>query len=525
MRRKKNNRTAKVDYTLVRRRQVVDFLEAIKQNPDPTPWDMDEKMEELISMGPHVPTVLLDLLRRCDDDEIIEIISYALESLDDPAIIEPLIDIFVNPDTREEVKLRLLSTLASYGIDTADPEFAEIFDEAFDDIEAVMHRSTEGMLSAMQENDEALTFLLENYQEFPPQARMELVKQFGEKKDKRAVRLLKVLALLEDPQVAEAAIVYLGKIKSPVALAAIDEITMDIQDIALKKVVEKSAQRLRLMGIQPALLTTDQSAGEVYKVILSFFDGTGSRILWFSRYMGANKSHVESVNLMLRTEVGIVDCCGAKSLSLAEFDEMVEALNEEVGGGDISYEYGLILLKDALWQNQENAQSIPATFLLWKGFFQDADLSPQQHIPGWTEIVPNYEALRLDGDLLEESYDLHDLDEFMNWFDQSPETYDYYDQLESLFDKYEGRRLDREIDKLFQRYAAEVFEPQRDLIRRNLEYSADYLFRQPDKTLEAEIALSAALHLDKRSSTALDEQPFILRMMEESLERAAQDDY
>ncbi len=533
MNKNQNRRTSKIDYTLMRRRQVIDFLEAIKQMPDLTPFEADEKMEELIQMGPHVPSVLLDLLHRCDDDETIEIITYALEYLGDEEIVEPLIDIFVDAETSEKVKLRLLSTLASYGIDTRDPEFAEIFEEAFDDIEAVMAQSTEEMLVAMQNSDEAITFLLENYQEFPPQAKMELVTQFGERKDARAVSLLKVLAVLGEPQIAEAAISYLGKIKSPLALAALSEIIAEIQDAALKQAAEKSARRLRLMEVQPPRLTENPPDGEIYKIILSFFDGTGSRILAFSRYVGTDKSHVESVNLMLKSGIGLADCYGSKSLSGVEFDEAVEALQEEVGGSEIRYEYGLLLLKDALWQNRENAQPVPPTFVLWKSFFRDADISPEPYILRWAELVPNFEAIRSNLDLLEESYELHECDEFMNWLDQSPETYHYAEQLEALMDRYHGRRLEREIDRLLKRYARDVFEPQRERIRRDLEYAADCLFRQvaldpdeieEDKTVEAEIALAAALHLGKQSITPLDEHPFIIRMMEESLENAVLDD-
>ncbi len=88
-------------------------------------------------------------------------------------------------------------------------------------------------------------------------------------------------------------------------------------------------------------------------------------------------------------------------------------------------------------------------------------------------------------------------------------------------DRYKERRLEREIDRLLKRYANEIFEPQRDCIRRNLEYSADFLFRQPSKTVKAEVILAAALHLNNRSTVPLEAHPFILRMMEESLERIA----
>lgn len=520
---KKESRTSKIDYTLMRRRRIIDFLEEIKQMPKLTSWKMNQKMEELLSMGAHVPSILLDLVQRCDD-EILEIIAYALEYFDAPEIVDPLIDILVNTEIREAIRLRLLATLATYGVDTSNPEFAEIVHEAFDNIEEIMEQSIEDMLAAMHHNDEAITFLLENYQQFPHEGKMDLVQQFGEKRDERAVRLLKVLALLDDPQVAEAAISYLGRIKSPVALSALDDIAAETPDAERRKSAKKSAQRLKLMEVQPQPATLSSPDGEMYKVILSFFDGTGSRILWFSRYVGTDKSSVELMNLMLRTGNGVVDCHGSKSVPTIEFDQIIEELREGAGGGEVSYEYGLRLLCDALWQNQENAQPVPPAFFLWKYFFRNGNLSPEPYIPSWLEIAPNLELLWSDSDMLEESYALHELDEFINWFDHSNETYYYYEKLGNLLDRYNGQRLEQEINRLLKRYANDVFEPQRDLIRRNLEYSADFLFRQSGHTEEAEVALAAALHLDKQSVVSLDEHPFILRMMEESLERASQYD-
>ena len=74
---------------------------------------------------------------------------------------------------------------------------------------------------------------------------------------------------------------------------------------------------------------------------------------------------------------------------------------------------------------------------------------------------------------------------------------------------------------MLKQYAVEVFEPQRDFIKRNLELTADFLFRQPNRRDEAELALVAALNLEPESTTLpLHEHPFIERMMDESLEMA-----
>ncbi len=109
-------------------------------------------------------------------------------------------------------------------------------------------------------------------------------------------------------------------------LSALDDILAETQDAARRKAAEKSAQRLKLMEIQALPPTIKQLGGDIYKVVLSFFDGTGSRLLWFSRYMGKDKANVELVNLMLRTGAGAVDCYGSKPVPVVEFNEMIEEL-------------------------------------------------------------------------------------------------------------------------------------------------------------------------------------------------------
>ena len=88
---KKESRTSKIDYTLMRRRRVIDFLEEIKQMPKLTSWKMNQKMEELLSMGAHVPSILLDLVQRCDD-EILAVLLRLDVTLGGQSLVNPVVD-------------------------------------------------------------------------------------------------------------------------------------------------------------------------------------------------------------------------------------------------------------------------------------------------------------------------------------------------------------------------------------------------------------------------------------------------
>jgi len=515
---KSGNISSKVDYTLLERKRVIDFLEKIKSAGDITIEEMEQKMEVLMSMGEHVQDVLLSILRTCDD-EILPIVTFGLEYMDDPELIDPLIEILIDHSVREEIKLRILSILGNYGVDTSDPEFAEILESAFEDFEGVMHRSTLDMLDSIQQDDEAIAFLLENFHQFPPEAQVEMVRQFGDTKDERAVKILEIFAEVDDKVVAQEAIKYLGKIESPKSYAALEQIIADNDDAEITKLAEKSMRILQLANVKP--MPTEQRVsmlGDIYKVIMSFIDGKGSRVLWIARWI--ENSKLETLNLMLNTRVGIKDCYGASNMSKRQFDKMVRTMRTEIDGVELDYNYALKLIKDAMYQNRESASAIPIEFVLWKRILKGDDISPARYVPKWDNFVDNLEALKNDEDILEESYHLHDLEDFSSWFDQSPKTYDYWDELEKLVNSYRGKTLDRKIDDLLKRYAVEVFEPQRDFIKRNLELTADFLFHQPNRRDEAELALVAALNLELKSTLPLHEHPFIERMMDESLEMA-----
>ena len=494
----------------------MDFLEEIKSAGDITISEMDAMIEELLQMSEQIVDVLLHTLQNCDD-EMLEIVTYALEQIEEPELVDPLIEILLDASVREEVKLRIIPILEHY-IDTMDPEFAEILADAFDDIEGIMRKSTMNMLDSIQENDEALAFLLQNFQEVPPEARIDFVKQFGETKDERAVKVLEILAKVDDKDAARESVKYLGRIKSPKAYAALERIIADTDDEEITQQAEKALQRLRLLEVKPdpqkeGVIT---ELGDIYRVVMSAMDGTGSRMLLIARKLKGKETELETVNLMLNTAVGIKDCYGATNMHRREFDQMVREMRREIGAIRVDYDYALTLIRDALFGNKEIEGPIPTEFHLWKRVLGDADIAPEKYVPKFDSV--DLEALRSDTELLEEAHDLHDLEEFANWLEQSPKTHEYYEKLDELMGRYSGRTLDRKIDILLKGYAREVFEPQRDFIRRNLELSADFLFRQPDRELDAQIALAAALNLE--SDLPLHKHPFIERMMEDSLEMA-----
>ncbi len=511
--------TTAIDYTIRERRLIREAFEALAHKTDIRVIDLDDKIEQLLARGSQVKPVLLSLLHSTDE-AILVLLTLALESMDDPTIVEPLLQALRDPTVPEIAKLYLLPVLEYYDVDLEDPRLMAALSEAFDNLDYILERSTTHMLETLNEDDESLNFVLESFQELPSEVRLAFVRQFGETQDERAVRLLSLLVRTDDIDSACEAARYLGRIRSPRAARALKLLLTEPHPSEVTTQIKRSLQRLRLMSIAPSCEGNEHPLpASVYMVNSSYIDSAGYRVLWIAWNVSGDDSVLSAISLMLHSETGIQDCFGTARMDKQEFHELMQAMFEEAGGFPIEYEYALVLIRDALWCNHTCHQSIPPEFALWKDLFAGQELSPQRYEPDWEEMGLDVPTLQADDELLEKSYELHNYDEFAGWFDQSAATYDYCAEMLALLERHQGQILEELIDLLLERYAMGVFEAKVSLIRRNLELVADMLIRAGKSHELAQMALVAALQLNN-GQVALHHHPFIERMMEESLDFA-----
>ena len=511
-----------IDYTLLHRRQVLNYLNEILADSEIRNWEVDQILEEMMQLECDVGFILLNQLTRSKDEREIQLIAYALAYLQDDQILSDLVNLLVDPHIDPTVKYALIPTFVSYGIQPTDPDFSHIFESAFGDITAIIQQSTEDIIESLggRKREETISFLVDSYSVLPPEAQLSFLKHFGETKDPKVVEFLEIMIQQEQEETAKSAARYLGQIKSPISLSSLIRLRSEIQSESLKAVVDKAIQFLRMSGIQPQQVTPRQpKLGKINKVIITHFDNTGSRILLFSRYAGG-KHKIDSVNFMITTTEGVIDCFGINRQTEAEFDELVESIVREVGFDEVSYEYAISILRDALYVNRQKETLIPANFFLFKQCFSDVDLTPCAYQIDWERYGWNVDSIANDQRLLRESAYLFALDEFYHWQDHSDATRRYGLKLGQISKRHIGKRLELETHQLYKSYAAEVMAPQLKLIQQNLFFAADLLAQRAETVKEAKVALAAALTLN---STNLGSHPFICGMIDESLNRVMEE--
>lgn len=507
--------STQIDYTIRRRRLIREAFEQLAHQTDISFADLESQITQFLSSGDQVKPVLFSLFRSTDE-AVLTLLAFALEMLNEPGVILPLLDSLTDPSVPEVAKLHLLPVLEYYDVDLEDSQLLEILAEAFGDLDIVLKHSIEHMLEAMDRDVESLNFLLENFQELPPDVRVAFVRQFGETRDERAAHLLSILARTEDCDAACEAARYLGRIRSPRSVAELELLLQEPHHPQVIAQAKRSLQRLHLVQVRSS--PRQQASGSalpIYKVHSSYIDGLGHRILWLAWPQPDNPDLLSAMSLMLHSNIGVQDCFGTVKMDRSEFYEIVHALDGEAGSIEIGFEYALALIRDALWCNHSRTHPIPPEFALWRHLLAQQELTPQRYEPNWLDWGVDVQQLAADDVQWLRSSELHDYEEFSNWVDRSPLTHDYCLELIALMDEPLQSVRERKRSDLFDRYAIEVFEAKRALLGRNLELSADLLMRA-GHTQPAQLALAAALRMAADRKT-LSQHPFVARMMAESL--------
>jgi hypothetical protein len=322
MRRKTGKKASKVDYRLLHKKRIIDFLESLKDK-DYTVWQMDEFMKKLFSMGDQVVPVCLAKLRE-SDEVLAPVVCYALEFANDYDVVEPLMDILVMPNVSDKVKARILTVLSHYGVDAGELPL----DIIMNDFDKVATDSLVEMLEDISKDYFLIPYILDDFEEFPLDMKLAYIRDIGEQRDEKAVPLLEIIATIDDLPIAQEAVRALGKIKSGKALFSLNKLANQLTDESLKKVASREAQRLKFSGIQMEICAPPVNLQKPVKVIISSIDGLGSRALWIAWRNPLKRRKLCSMNLLLNADLGIKDCWGVSQISMREFNASVKDLSK-----------------------------------------------------------------------------------------------------------------------------------------------------------------------------------------------------
>jgi len=505
---RKTNNTSKVDYRLLDKKRIGDFLESLR-GKNLTVKQIENTMEKLFKMGDQViPTCISKL--KDGDEELTPLLCYALQYADDFSIIDPLINILLTKGIPDETKTRILGVLADYGVDISQLPL----DNILKDLDKMASNSMEKMLKDISEDIFFISYILDDFETFSKEIQLAYIKDLGETRDERAVLLLEVFARLSDLAIAGEAVRQLGRIKKPRALSSLKVLFGEFSDSGLGSIIDREIRKLRMLGV-PETDADYSIKVEPYKTIVSSMDGLGSRAIWFSWRHPEKRMKLCTVNLLINVTEGIKDCWTIPEITVKDFNSTLMELKK---GAEVieDYEYAVDLVKDALKRNEEKAVPVPSSLAFWRMFFKKGDFTPKKYsvlLPEPYDITDEKyketeRGFPIDG------YKLLDHPEFKDWFVAHPRVYDYAEEYLLIGEKYKNRKSYLiKLRKLNQEFIKELIVPEKEKLKRMLELTWDFLMRKGCRE-KADMVLKVLNNLDR---IPLSENPFIQRITAESI--------
>jgi|GEM_PF-881698 len=439
-----------------------------------------------------IPALLKKLKDEEQNSDVVTAVAFILEQYGDETVIEPVAELFKSPDITDTTRSTLLSVLDYYGVDTQDPSLMSYFR----DIEGLGQTALEGMLQ-LSEREEMLETLLQETSNFPKEAQLMMIAEFGKSRDERALPLLGVFAEYRDKELADAAVVQLGNIRSSKSIEILENLVTHREDS--RELIERSLRKLQFAGVTRE--ETPAQGSPVYKCLLSWMDGRGSRVMMVARQKDAR--HVVVSNFMLNEKVGIKDCYGVPDLPFKEFDRMVKEVKKQLGGIEVEYRYCVALIRDALWTALKHRAAISPLFSFHRRIFGNDPLTPQFY---GVDLAPyGIEEVRQRlGELLDRSDELVSEPPFSDWWPDIPPSYDFVQKKKRFL------KRGKIEPKILQEFLSQVVKPQQEYLMRRLEFTVDFLWKKNPKAYREQIQKTLAVWIALREQgRPLEQVPFL----------------
>lgn len=316
----------------------------------------------------------------------------------------------------------------------------------------------------------------------------------------------------------------LGGERSDAAARVLSTLAAEAPDRELRKAARRGLHRLRAVGLSvdipaPSTAPAPTAAPELPRLAdahATTADGVGSRALWLvlERPLGG----LAVFGLLLNDLVGMKDCT-FRETTRKKFRETLRDWHDqnELPSHELSPDYGLALVSEALALNAESGQTVPTEFQLHRALLGALPPPPENALIH--RYVTRGQALLLP-DLLEQTDQLLDEEELQPWFFSYDESIARAEELRRIREARIVLSIEpREVQerRVIDAAVADLFTPKmRRAIRRRLEEVA-YLFWTTGRERAARRAVAAAFALNESS---LARHPFARALVVKSLELA-----
>jgi hypothetical protein len=500
-------RRKKIDETLKERHGILHLLERLKKE-NISIAEMEEIGVKLQKSGKRALPPIVRQLWREKSGDLISKYTYLLDFFDDAVWIDQLIQIAIRrKDLDDEGKEALLDALEEYGVDVNGPPFSLLLARDGASLQATLPK-------LLDKGEEGLACFVEDVLFYPPETRRNLIRELPRVQDHRIVTLLEILLGVGDREIRAEAVAALGRVREHGAAAILCGVREDA-DEQVRDAAVRSLRRLSFLGID---------AGEPRPVAPSFpyhaayagpIDGTGCRTLWVSRH--AENDRLSALYLQVHETDGMRAAWGGSAITAEEFGGYLGDTGPDDGMVEVTTDYALALVRDAIHRSGERGIFLPAEFYVWQRRFTPAEVVPEPYIPAFEGFDLN--ALGASERLIAGSAVLFDEDFFVGWGVAKGRVCDYAEEWIELGKGTGERNPARSREMLLEKFCGELLVPEIERIRRRLFLTADLMQKTGKERLVVERALAAAVSLDAPRFHRRH-HPFLRRLALESLDMA-----
>jgi hypothetical protein len=498
----------KIDESLKERHGIVRLLERLKS--DSITFDEIEEIGgKLKKAGKRALYPLVRRLWRERSGDLISKYTYLLDFFEDDVWLDQLIQITLRRrDLEEDGKAALLAALEGYGVDVTSPPFAALLAEIGGPLQSTLPK-------LLDMGEEGRICFVEDFLFAAPELRLAIIRELPYVTDSRVVSILEILLKIDDPPICAEAVIALGKIREPAAVALLQKLQSST-DSAIRELSGKSLRRLLFLGMENSYIQLSPAPPlHYYATCASPIDGAGYRTLWLCRWMPEGR--LASLFIQTHETKGMTASWGNSQQDILECEKLWEEMRLEEGVVNITPDYALKLVNDAIYRCRQMSAFLPAEFYVLTGLFEDGELVPALYTPDFTGYdLPGAATISR---FIARSAALFEDDFFAGWFLACPRVYDFAEEWIEL-EKTNGHgMLVREMECLVERFCVEIMAPELESIQNRLLLTADLMRRTGREKGVVEQTVAVAINL-LNSGLPFNRHPFLKRFALESMDMA-----
>lgn len=517
-----------VDYQLLARRKVNDNLWLLADRQRGV-REKDAALRRLVRLRRYTLPYCIETLRK-QPGVFDDVIAQVLQALGDPACLEPLAEVLLDPSVPDDTKAALLPVFQFYEVDMESLPWNDVFR----DVRRVARKELQRLVLLAAADQSIAQQVLDEMDRLPPDGRAAYARYLGQTGLAQAVPFLAALSWNEDLETVQAALEGLAAIGGLAAWRELLFLASRLPEESptrewAAQAAQECGEKLRQAsgGRKPRFWETAMSRPEVVgetpeselrleEAAVSAVDGAGNRAVWLAYgHPGHPRRPWQTIYLLIHDEKGIMLCFGSSATRRTAFRRLIQELRQDTAVlvGDV--EYALTLVRDALWHNRRSKQPLPVSYHYWWRMLGLPAATPQPYTPRFSPAEREMAASEVKPS---ETGRLLDYQEFDDWFLVEPAVYDWIDRFDSLREAGEKRQVAPVATA-----GAGDLETVRELLtpglarwRRRLALMADF-YRRSGKSQRFKLALATWLLFRPEQMESL---PFAVRMIQKSVKLA-----